>query len=90
MITNLPQNGCFLPLNDLIGRHLALFDSLRKPERCEDQSTGLPNAGLNLHSCYLISPGFLSGVSVPIINLELWMFEVSVSIRAINWMYPMI
>ena len=92
MITNLPQNGCFLPLllNDLIGRHLALFDSLRKPKRCEDQSTGLPNAGLNLHSCYLISPGFLSGVSVPIINLELWMFEVSVSIRAINWMYPMI
>lgn len=45
---------------------------------------------LNLHSCYLISPGFPSGVPVPIINLELRMFEVSVSIRTINWMYQRI
>ena len=30
------------------------------------------------------------GVPVPIINLELWMFEVSVSIRMLYWMYQII
>lgn len=66
-ITSSPKWMFILPTpllsNDLTRRHLALFDSLRKPKRCEDQSTGLPNVGLNLHRCYLISPGFLVVVS---------------------------
>ena len=56
------SHTCFR-MTCLTGRHLALFDSLRKPKRCEDQSTGLPNVGLNLHRCYMISPGFLVAVS---------------------------
>ena len=66
-ITSSPKWMFILPTpllsNDLTRRHLALFDSLRKPKRCEDQSTGLPNVGLNLHRCYMISPGFLVAVS---------------------------